>query len=738
MPPTVKNDSINGHVALNGHAHSPNAPVPAGADLGGMVVRNAAAEARGEQALDLNVAGLLRAFRRRYYLILPLAVLGAAVATWLASEYLATPSYTARTFLRVADQPGILANGAIRGDVSAFQKSQLAIVKSRYVLRLACDQLKGRNLDMLQGGDPVPTLEKDLKADFSVAPDIMQITLKGESGEEVTAVLDAIRDAYLTEVINKDRTARTANLDQVKALIARQSDEVDKQRGLLNDKLASMHVRDVAAQRLKLQQAQSELSSLQVELRLAQSARGRLDLEARALEKDAEPAVSQSSIDSAVEEIWKKDATALDLESRAAKAEQYVIAHKAVTDRVTPALQERMDQWESIRKQLAEHKSKLVRETAEKLKDQQRRERSANLSRVRDQADIKKNEERLLIEQTVAADHRIDDLTRQLAELDGIRETIAPKDEILKKARDRQQSLELELNEPSRASTIEESVITIGPNPVKQASKLILPGIAAALLLLIGGAWLEYRTGRVSSLTEVSERLGNMLVVGVPSMPDRVRLGRDGNPRQQQMLSDAIDTARTLLMGAHAETGRQIVALTSAQAGEGKTSLAVQLAGSLARSGRSTLIVDADLRNPTLHRVLGLAAEPGLADLLRGQTELADAVRRERDLSVLTAGRCDPREIVGLFQNQLPQLFDALRERFDCIVVDGPPVLGFPDAILLGKNSDGVVLSSMRDVSRLENLQSACERLNVLSIPVLGTVLNGAPAAADYPPASHA
>src|SRR5262249_58065765 len=96
------------------------------------------------------------------------------------------------------------------------------------------------------------------------------------------------------------------------------------------------------------------------------------------------------------------------------------------------------------------------------------------------------------------------------------------------------------------------------------------------------------------------------------------------------------DTTRTMLLeGARAESAHrgaeavtpQVVMVTSAQAGEGKTSLATHLAASLAQIGHKTLLIDADLRNPTAHRIVGLDREPGFCELLRGEVELADVVR---------------------------------------------------------------------------------------------------------------
>jgi capsular exopolysaccharide synthesis family protein len=284
---------------------------------------------------------------------------------------------------------------------------------------------------------------------------------------------------------------------------------------------------------------------------------------------------------------------------------------------------------------------------------------------------------------------------------------------------------------------LEEAVIVQAPNPAKQALQTVVPALGALLLILLAGTWLEYQSGRVSSTTEVAQRLGNVVVATVPKVTDRARLRlkppRSGHDlREHNILADAVDMARALLLGTGTGSGPKVVMVTSAKPGEGKTSLAVQLALSLARSGRATLLIDADFRCPNLHSVFGLPVGPGLGEILQGKSEPSDAIQRQEGLSVITAGQCDVRTVLGLVQIQLPQVLETLRRRFDYIVLDAAPVLDLPDTILLGLNADGTILSTLRDVSRLPLMQSALERLSVLNIPVLGAVLNGAPISSDY------
>jgi Mrp family chromosome partitioning ATPase len=172
--------------------------------------------------------------------------------------------------------------------------------------------------------------------------------------------------------------------------------------------------------------------------------------------------------------------------------------------------------------------------------------------------------------------------------------------------------------------------------------------------------------------------------------------------------------------------------VTSATPGEGKTSLALQLALSLARAGFPTLLMDADFRCPNLHNLLGLPLGPGLGDVLQGRVEVGDVLRHHQNLAVITTGSCDPRVAIGHIQTGLPRVLENYKQQFQFVVIDAPPVLDLPDAILLGLTADGTILSALRDVSRLPLLQAALDRLSVRNIRVLGAVLNGTPLAAGY------
>jgi succinoglycan biosynthesis transport protein ExoP len=173
--------------------------------------------------------------------------------------------------------------------------------------------------------------------------------------------------------------------------------------------------------------------------------------------------------------------------------------------------------------------------------------------------------------------------------------------------------------------------------------------------------------------------------------------------------------------------GRCIL-ITSAVGGEGKTTLAAQLAARCADSGVSTLLIDADLRRATLGETLGEPDTPGLADVLRGNLAIDDVLLEPSQLGgcrFLAAGSPEANPGRVIQGNRVGVMFDELLRRFDIIIVDAPPVLPVPDALTLGRWADGVLLATRHDTSRLPLLQQAQRLLVSAGIPLLGVVING-------------
>jgi capsular exopolysaccharide synthesis family protein len=218
------------------------------------------------------------------------------------------------------------------------------------------------------------------------------------------------------------------------------------------------------------------------------------------------------------------------------------------------------------------------------------------------------------------------------------------------------------------------------------------------------------------------------LVGALPGLPGQEKnLGSGRASLRKHLWVESVAALRTLLLKAARADSLRSVMVTSAESGEGKTSLSAHLAASLAQVGFRTLLIDGDMRNPSLHRVLGLPLAAGLSELLREGAGAAEAVRQTQipGLWFLPAGLWDVSALEHLARDRGPALLRALEDQFDFVIIDSAPVLPVADSLLLAQHVDGVLLSLLRDVSRADAVHAALERLQELGVRVVGAVANG-------------
>jgi protein-tyrosine kinase len=172
----------------------------------------------------------------------------------------------------------------------------------------------------------------------------------------------------------------------------------------------------------------------------------------------------------------------------------------------------------------------------------------------------------------------------------------------------------------------------------------------------------------------------------------------------------------------------KVIALTSAMPGEGKTVTAVNLALAAARANpeRRILLIDADLRRSQVGSVLGIRGKSGLAELLAGECEVRDVIRRFHGtrLAVIPGGSTPEEPTQVLASTRMKQFLQAVRENFEEVYIDLPPTLPFADAAILGHQMDGVLMVVRANVTPIRAVNQAVEQLG--GAPILGSVLNGA------------
>ena len=293
------------------------------------------------------------------------------------------------------------------------------------------------------------------------------------------------------------------------------------------------------------------------------------------------------------------------------------------------------------------------------------------------------------------------------------------------------ESLDIDASAPDQIRPVQQAVPTKNINTAEHYAIASFGGIAGFGLTCLAIGYLEFRNRRLNGPDEVDEGLGIRVVGTLPGLSSRKAL--DPSHPIVAQLTESIDGVRTILMHDSSSKRRQVVLVTSAATSEGRTTVASQLAASLARAGRRTLLVDGDLRRPALHALFDVPLEDGLCEVLRAEVDVSDVIRptHAEGLWLLTAGYCDIDAIHALATEQMQPVFDKLRAEYDFIIIDGAPVLGMSDALIFGQYSDGAILSVRRDQSQMPKIHQSAELLRGVGIRIIGAVVNGVQTKAD-------
>jgi len=183
-----------------------------------------------------------------------------------------------------------------------------------------------------------------------------------------------------------------------------------------------------------------------------------------------------------------------------------------------------------------------------------------------------------------------------------------------------------------------------------------------------------------------------------------------------------------------AEIKCPIIGLTSANRGEGKSTTAINLSYVLAENGKRVLLIDGDMRVPSIAKKMELAAAPGLSDLLMEQESLDLSVFRSSVLSnwyIVPSGELPPNPSELLGSRRMENLLNALSEKFDYIVVDLPPVNLVSDALAISKLITGMIVVVKEDHTEKRELEQCYRQLSLSNVKVLGCVLNNAKTGRD-------
>jgi capsular exopolysaccharide synthesis family protein len=276
-------------------------------------------------------------------------------------------------------------------------------------------------------------------------------------------------------------------------------------------------------------------------------------------------------------------------------------------------------------------------------------------------------------------------------------------------------------NNISVVDRAEPPMLPISPRPLVN---LTLAAILGVLLAAGAVAAKEIFRDGVRDPDEVEQRFGVPLLGHVPLISGDSKAS-DEIRRPDSNVSEAYQAVRAAIeLSSDAGYPRTLL-VTSSRAGEGKSTTALAMAREVAASGRKVLLIDADMRRPTLHDEIGVSREPGLSNFLTQQLAI-EAVISETDtpgLSFIPAGARppSPAELVG--GNGIRAMLSFLREEYDQIIIDSPPVLGLADAPRLSSLVDGTMLIIEANRSQVGAIDNAVRRLKAARANLIGAVL---------------
>ena len=670
------------------------------------------------------------AFRRRWLPATALALtLGslAGILTWLFLPR----NFEAVAWLRVRDKSGMYGAGAGRdnAEYEAYRKTQVQLIKSPFVLTSALRRPGISSLATFSDeDDPVGWLMRNVQVSAPMESEVVQVRLRGENSKEVTQIVNAVTQAYLNDVVNKEKTERLqrrdtlerkykenmaevrANLDTyhnlAKSLGTSDSAEVATQRALLLDHLGTL--------RAQINQNQRDLTLIDAELAIMDAKdKGEISLE---------QAVPEETVDA----LLLRDPQFAELRERLAAIEESMAyqSERSARGGSDPAVKRLEAMRDAMVRRLEDRKEELRPQIVAQLAldSSNRRTGAAAESPV-----VLRMRRKILADQLEDANKQFDKVADEVRALGAANaDLLARKQEIeqLMKVTDQMgvqlNATEIDVGMPNRVELIEEASPPEGSDDL---FRTMLSALAATAGLVLGGGTIvlfEYLRDRVSTPDEVAQRVGLRVIGTVP------RVSRSRKRPNDSHVSECVDGIRAVV----SQTGREaprVILVTSAVEHEGKTTFAAQLAASLARSGKRTLLLDGDLRHPNVHLALGLDLRAGLPEVLRGEVSADEAVQPTAidGLFAVTGGACDYAAITALSRPESAAVIKHYREGFDHVVIDAGPVLAFADVLLLGQLSDIAIVATMRDVSRMPQVTSAVDRLRSVGIRVLGAVVNG-------------
>lgn len=280
-------------------------------------------------------------------------------------------------------------------------------------------------------------------------------------------------------------------------------------------------------------------------------------------------------------------------------------------------------------------------------------------------------------------------------------------------------------------SVVEEARIPRRPSSPRTLLNIAL-GFATGLVIGIALAFMADNLDTTLHTSEQIENATQMVTVGqVPMAKDELAIARLGSGHYPQL--ESFRRLRTNIL-ASSSSGAQVVLLTSAKRGEGKSTVSGNLAVTIAQSGREVVVVDCDLRLPTVHKLFELPNKRGLTNILAGEMNLEECIQDSPfpRLRIITSGPLPPNPTELLGSQRMLDLIEQLKETFDFVILDTPALLSVADAAVLAPAVDNVILVVAQGVTQRGDVRAVRQQLSNVRVKSMEVVVNRAEPNGSY------
>ncbi len=694
------------------------------------------------------------------------ALLGCVMA--YAAWSLMPPKYESYALFQVASAPQSVSgtNEPAKGktDFATYMKTTASLFKSEfvYVAALRDPEFRLTDLATIQAEkDPFKFFDEKLIVDPKDGSEIIRMSILGDNPDDVKRIVGAISAAYLKEVVQKEIDAKTAWHAQLKVFKATLEQSMKGNTALRPDPITNVvpggvpmimpkdpakapdPVTAQASPVLETEQMKRAMfGTLITTIANLKNELPKYDLkidENKAMlqaAKDELQLLLNSSVSPEIIEFAKKDPDYLKAQAEAKQArliwrqrvdavndpnsagvkaleraaENAAINEKKVLDTKAKAfeIEKRKPEFARLNEAINIFTNNITRFSLQKLSDQKQlttaiKEASETpfpAAELKGSAKETSN----LMEASVVDYHSLETLYSRVAA-----QLIAA---------------DFDLKMPKRVAVIQNASTPSQKDPKKQIIGTVFAGLMGFVLVGAFVVAYESRARKVSSLGEMKSTCPTPVVSVIPWLPTAAT-ARD--PIKRSDVNEAIDKLRAYFAQTWLNRGATTVTVTSALGDEGKSFTAFGLASSLAQAGYKTLLVDFDLREPSLHNYAGVPNTLGVCELLRGEADFRKTIQSlPNGLNFLSAGKWSDEARQAAVGGRLDALLLRLKEPFDCIVLHGHALLTAAESVEVARRSEVVLLCAQYRESRVPLIKRAAERIATMEVPYSGIVYVGA------------